>query len=289
MMKRLRRDAEKSPVSNIAILLLLVIGFASFPIRDTIEMFTLEYTQINRYLFTALFRAVFAGVMIYLVRAYQFDKTLTFRAHDLWKTLPCFLVVINNFPIIALATGAARIDASAGVVALYLVQTLAITAFEELAFRGILFPLCWMKLKKRKYSVLWAAALSGALFGATHLINLIGGAAFLPVLLQVGYSFLIGAMCALATVMTKSLLVPVMLHFLFNAGGLLVSELGAGEILNTPTVFITVILAALVTTYMIYVAVKTDGKEMENLLSVPEDPTDRANGETENETENEEV
>ena len=38
-MKSLRKDAERAPVSNIIIVLLLVIGFASFPIKDTIKLF----------------------------------------------------------------------------------------------------------------------------------------------------------------------------------------------------------------------------------------------------------
>ncbi|PWM70343.1 MAG: hypothetical protein DBX59_10840 [Bacillota bacterium] len=272
-MKRLRKDAEKAPVVNIVIAMLLVVGFASFPVRETMRMLSVEYTQTNKYIFTAAMRAAFCGVAVYLMYAYQFKRVLTWKARRLYLVLPCLLVVANNFPIVALASGAAQITADGGTIALYLVQTFFIAAFEELAFRGVVFPLCWLKLKKRKYSVLWSAALSSALFGAVHLVNLVGGAGFVPVLLQIGYSFLLGGMCAVALAVTGSMLVPILLHFIFNAGGLLVGELGSGSIVNFPTVFITVVLAVAVFTLMLYLALKTKNERMEELFGAREDET----------------
>ena len=78
-MRKLRKDAERAPVSNIVIILLLVVGFASFPIKDTIGFFGLEYTGANRYLFTAAFRLLFLAVMVYFLFTYRFQKSLNFR------------------------------------------------------------------------------------------------------------------------------------------------------------------------------------------------------------------
>ena len=270
-MKKLRQDAEKAPVTNIVIVLLLVVGFASFPVRETAEMLSVEHTQINRYLFTAAFRAIFCAVMLYLIYAYGFQRALKPKIGKIRIMIPCFLVVINNFPVIALATGDAKITAEAGVIALYLLQTFFIAAFEELAFRGIVFPLCRIGFRKKKYALFWSAAVSSALFGGVHLVNLIGGAALGSVLLQVGYSFLLGGMCAVTLIETQSLLMPVTLHFLFNAGGLLVEELGTGNIVNTPTVFITVILAVAVTTLMLYCVFTAEREAVDALYAVKEE------------------
>ncbi len=270
-MRKLRKDAERAPVSNIVIILLLVVGFASFPIKDTIGFFGLEYTGANRYLFTAAFRLLFLAVMVYFLFTYRFQKSLNFRFRRFYEVIPCYLVVINNFPIVALATGQAQVNASAGMWALYLLQTLCITAFEEVAFRGIIFPLCYLKLKKHKRAVFWAVALSSALFGAVHLVNLLGGAGLAPTLLQVGYSFLIGAMCAVAMLLSESLFVPISLHFIFNAGGLLVEELGSGNILNLPTVILTVVIGVAVGTYLFYVAFGAKNDSMEKLIAYGEE------------------
>ena len=272
-MKSLRKDAERAPVSNIIIVLLLVIGFASFPIKDTIKLFGLEYNDANRYIFTAAFRVIFCAVMLYFLYTYKLQRTLTFRMKKFWAVLPCYLVVINNFPIVALATGQARVDASAGLIALYLAQTFFITAFEEIALRGIIFPLCYFKLKGKKRAVFWSVALSSAFFGAVHLVNLLGGAGIGSVALQIGYSFLIGAMCAVALLITESLFVPISLHFIFNAGGLLVEELGAGDIVNLPTVILTLVIGVLVGTYILYAALKI-GHEKFDKLTACERPED---------------
>ncbi len=271
-MRKLRKDAERAPVSNIIIILLLVIGFASFPIKDTISLFGLEYTQVNRYIFTAAFRLLFLAVMVYFLYTYRFQKSLNFKVKKFYAVLPCYLVVVNNFPVIALATGQAQVSASAGVILLYLLQTLFITAFEEVAFRGIIFPLCYLKLRQKKRAVFWAAALSSALFGAVHLVNLLGGAGIGATLLQVGYSFLIGAMCAVSMLLTESLFVPISLHFIFNAGGLLVEELGSGGILNMPTVVLTAVIGVAVGTYLFYVAFNMKNERMESLIACGEEP-----------------
>lgn len=106
-----------------------------------------------------------------------------------------------------------------------------------------------------------------------HLVNLLGGAGIGSVALQIGYSFLIGAMCAVALLITESLFVPISLHFIFNAGGLLVEELGAGDIVNLPTVILTLVIGVLVGTYILYAALKI-GHEKFDKLTACERPED---------------
>lgn len=285
-MKRLRQDAEKSPAVHIAIAVLIAVGLASFPVKETMSLLSVEETAANRYLFTAAVKAVSAGAMLYLVFAYGFEGALSPKIRRFYLALPCFLVAANNFPVVALATGEAAVTAPAGTIALYLVQTFFVAAFEEIAFRGVVFPLCGIALKKKKHALFWAAALSSALFGAAHLVNLLGGADVLSVLLQVGYSFLLGGMCAVSLLITKSLFVPAALHFIFNAGGLLVEELGAGSIVNPPTIAVTAVLGAAVFALMLHSALKAKaadgialwggGGNGENAGGAP--PEDRQNG-----------
>ena len=82
-------------------------------------------------------------------------------------------------------------------------------------------------------------------------------------------------MCAVALLITESLFVPISLHFIFNAGGLLVEELGAGDIVNLPTVILTLVIGVLVGTYILYAALKIGHEKLDKLTAFerPEDET----------------
>lgn len=268
-MKKLRKDAEKSPLSNILIILLLVIGFVSFPVGDIIKLFKIEYIGAAKYLSNAVFRLIFIGVMIYLVFCYGLEGVFRPKFKRLFLILPCFLVVINNFPIIALIRGEATVAASQSTVVAFIFYCLTVAAFEEIAFRGLIFPMCYFKLKDKKYGLFLSFFVSSATFGIVHLVNLLGGAGIVPVIMQIGYSFLIGGMCAIAMTVTGSIYVPIILHFVFNVGGLLIEETGVGAIWNTPTIIITAVLGAIVCVYMIIIALKTHRTKLEEIIGAP--------------------
>lgn len=265
-MKKLRADAEKSPLSNILIVVLLAVGFVSFPVGEIVKLLGIEYTDNARLLATALFRFVFGGVMLYLVFVYDFAKTLKFGVKNLLWVLPCLLVVINNFPIIGLIDGTAQVTAGGGTIALFVLYCLSVAFFEEIAFRALVFPLVYLKTRNMKRGLFWAFAFSSAIFGLVHLVNLFGGAGVGAVLLQVGYSFLIGGMCAVCMCLSGGIFVPVILHFVFDVGGLLIENVGRGEIWNLPTVIITAVLGVIVFVYMLFVALKIEKSSMDALI-----------------------
>lgn len=267
-MKKLRADAEKSPLSNILIAVLLVIGFVSFPVSDIVNLLSIDYTDNVKFAASAIFRLIFCGVMVWLVISYDFAGTLKFGVKNLLWILPCFLVVVNNFPIIALANGDAQVTAPAGTVVLYGLYCLSVAAFEEISFRALVFPLVYLKTRNMKHGLFWAFVFSSAAFGAVHLVNLFGGAGVGGVFLQIGYSFLIGGMCAVCMCLSGGIAVPIILHFVFNFGGLLIENLGRGEIWNLPTIIITAVLGVVVCVYMIFVALKIDCKNMDRLICV---------------------
>ncbi len=152
----------------------------------------------------------------------------------------CFLVALNNLPLLSLLTARARVTAGGGRILLFACSCLATALFEELFFRGLLFPLCL-----RRWRVLPAALLSSAVFGAAHLFNLAAGASVPEALLQVGYSFLVGCAAAMLLLFSRSILLPILFHAVYNFGGLLVARLGEGQIFDTPTVIFTAVLAVI--------------------------------------------
>ncbi len=165
------------------------------------------------------------------------------RTALLWILLPGLLVCINNTPILALLDGRALL-LRPDLLPLWVWSCLGIACFEEFAFRGILLPFLLEKTKGRP-RCLWIGVLaSSGIFALTHLLNLLEGASPGGVLLQVGYSFLIGAMCSVILLATGSVFYCVLLHFIYDFGGLLIPHLGrfSASPWDTVTVLLTVLL-----------------------------------------------
>ena len=186
-----------------------------------------------------------------------------FGGHDkrLWRgallCFPALLVVVNNLPIIGLVSGNATVERT-DLLWLFVLECIAIGFYEELAFRGFVFPLIMEKTGTSRKGIFLATIYSGAVFGLMHLINLFEGAGIGSVILQIGYSFLIGAMCSVVLVKTRNIWLCVALHAIYDFCGFLVPELGQGIIWDMVTVIITAILAVATFVYMLYVFFKTD-------------------------------
>lgn len=172
---------------------------------------------------------------------------------DCAVVLPALAVVVNNLPILALFSGSARVD-RVDLIWLFALDSLMIGLFEELAFRGALFPLL-LESKSRfksKREIVLTTVISSAIFGLIHLVNLLEGAGFGPTVLQVGYSFLIGGMCSVVLLKTGNLLYCIFLHAVYDFCGGLLPALGSGSWWDTPTVIFTAVLAVAVTAWMLY-------------------------------------
>ena len=191
--------------------------------------------------------AIFCFVLLYL-RAKAWVKP----SRAAWAVfLPAMVIALNNFPWIGLISGSVRVDRPEWIWLLTL-DALFIGAFEELAFRGTLLPLLLKKFGTTKKGFLWTVILSSAIFGLFHLLNLLEGAGIGATLLQVGYSFLIGGMCAIVYLKTGDLIACILIHGVYDLGGALVPTLGSGELWDLPTVILTVLLSVIVTAWMLY-------------------------------------
>ncbi len=181
--------------------------------------------------------------------------------------LPCMLIAINNFPFITFFSGMAYIDASTTSVLLYALVCVCVGLFEEMAFRGCVFTAVLQRKGKRVVDVFWSIVISSAVFGIVHLLNLFAGASVGSVILQVGYSFLIGGMCSVILIKTSNIWYCVILHAVYNFAGGVVPECGGGEIWDTPTIILTTVVAVAVAVYVIYSLVKIRPEEVASLLN----------------------
>lgn len=166
--------------------------------------------------------------------------------------IPTFLVVVNNLPILALINREAQIDRW-DLVALFALDSLLIGIFEELAFRGTLFLAILERHRSSTKQIFWVTVISSAAFGLIHFVNMAEGQGIVPTLMQVGYSFLIGAMCSIVLLKTGNIVFCILLHGVYDFCGMLLPTLGSGSWWDTPTVIFTAILAVAVSLFMLAV------------------------------------
>ncbi len=211
--------------------------------------------------------------MIFVVLLYQvgykvFNPKQRTLLPILLLVLPALLIAINNFPISAFIDSRAELTEPSYLVYLFIVECLSIGFFEELIFRLVLLTVLLQRLPKTKTGVFQAVLISSAIFGIIHLVNLIGGAGLAPTILQVGYSFLTGAMWAVVYLKTKSILAVILLHASYNFFGEVMFRLGTvNNRFDTITIVVTVLVAVLVASYYIYTLYKIDPDELKDLYS----------------------
>lgn len=265
-MKNFRADADKNPLYHVAVVWLLAVGFAALPLKNFFLLFIGDDT-LALYFSGITVRALLSAAAVYLIFAYGFLGLIKTRVSGkgIILCVPALIVAVNNFPIIAALTGDVVFYGDTLYSVLFVINCLFIGAFEELTFRGIIFPLIFIKLKSKKRAAFYAAAASSAIFALTHVVNLLAGASFGSTVLQVGYSFLIGGLCALSVLKTGSVVPAVIIHFVYDLGGLVLAPwcgLAQGFQWNALTVIITAVIGVLVAVFEIIYALKSDGNAL---------------------------
>ena len=253
-------------IISFAVLLVLLLAVEIFNIyfaRDT-EEYKLIYGIASR----GIGSAVCILMMSYCSFTHLFSSFGKFK--DILLIIPCCLVAINNFPFVPFINGTATIDTKVYFIALLALQCLLVGLFEETAFRGCVFMLILERKHSTRKEIFYSIILSSLVFGAIHIVNLFVGAGVVPVILQLGYSFLIGAMCSVVLLITKKLWMPVIIHAVFNFAGALVPTFGKGEIWDTATVVLTVVVSLLVAAYTIILFFRYDLCKMQEIFAKKE-------------------
>ncbi len=181
-------------------------------------------------------------------------------------SLPCLLVAVNNFPFIGVITSNIVVE-RADLLPLFLLECFAIALYEEMAFRGFVFPYILERFHKGRAQIFLSIVLSGAVFSIVHLTNLFSGGSPAAVFWQIGYSFLIGSMCAVVLLRTANVWACVLIHTVYDFGGLFVPTVAGGRIWDAATVTVTAILGVLVAAWTVWLFLRTEDNDAERLLS----------------------
>lgn len=246
----------------IVLLLCEIVGVERFFSGDADERLIVSAEM-------TLTRAI-GGVVFLTILVYLGYKVLDPFKKPFWRgilvCLPAFAVVLNNFPIQPVVFGLASITSPPWRIALFAAECLMVAFFEETCFRGVVFL---GFLKKRRYTRggrFLAIVFSAAVFAVVHLLNLFFNASLPAVILQIGYSFLIGAMCSVVLMKTSNIWVCILIHAIYNFGGAIIENCGEGTIWNPISVTLTAVVAVAVTAYMIFVFFKIKGREVDRLF-----------------------
>ena len=166
----------------------------------------------------------------------------------LWAMLPCLVVAIDNFPFIAYFSGKMELVHTQGYhFLLFALYCVFVGVFEEMIFRGIVFPLLAGWLPKNKKGFIGAYVLSSVVFGLAHIFN--------GDLLQVGYCILTGGLFGYALIKTKNVLFCAITHAIYNFCGLLFTStvgLGNGSVIDLPTGIMMAVIAVIVGVFVLY-------------------------------------
>jgi membrane protease YdiL (CAAX protease family) len=214
---------------EIKIALVVLIGFLSFlwlekPLREYLSD-ALFNEQIARKISSITIRISLIAIAFYLIKKFRFVE---FTGLDNWQkfeNLQAVLIAIvfiifgftTNFNIYA--------NAEFKLLLSFAISTLAVGIFEELAFRGIIFPLLIKSFSKSKRPILISAVLSSFLFGIVHFINLFSQPEnIIGITSQVFFATAIGVFFCGLMVRTENILIPCIIHALINF------SFGAGEL-----------------------------------------------------------
>ncbi len=131
---------------------------------------------------------------------------------------------------------------------LYILSMLCVGFLEEVIFRGLLFE------AMRENGIRTAVIVSSVTFGMGHIINLFNGsgAGLLPNLLQILYATAVGFMFVMMVLKSKSLLVCIAVHGIFNAISVFADESAVTDSMQIITAILLTVITGGYAGYLAY-------------------------------------
>ena len=244
----------------IITVLLFILGALCYILFEALHIQVLKDELANTLLCGFISRFGLGLLFVWLLFLFGGRKFLIFNRRFfvtmIWS-LPCFMVAFINFPYHAIAEGTATI-VRGDLIGLFILYVLGIAFLEELIFRGVIVLLTSDYLKNNRHAPLLITIISASVFSLFHLTNLFVGAGIGDVLLQCLYTFLIGAMLTVTMLKLNNIWLCVLIHAIFDFGGLLIIHIGSGNPWDTMFWVLTIVSGVLCAGHIIYSLIKLD-------------------------------
>lgn len=259
--KTARRDRILRSVALVLLFLSAIGSVAVFSVPGLVSFSDEKAGELTADALPRFLAALFLAALLFTT---DLRGGLIPKKRGLLWSLPCFLVALANFPFSALIRGSAAVR-RADLLWLFLLKCAAVALMEEFFFRALLVPVVRERIKG-KLRDFWTVVITAAAFGLVHLLNLIAGAGVGATFLQVGYTFLLGAMFAVLFLETGHVWLCVGVHFLFDVGGLLIRDLGQGAFQDVIFWVLTAVCGVLCAVHVIVALVRRTrrGEEKED-------------------------
>ena len=240
-MKITRKVCVVAIIISLAIFAALLI----FPVKPT------DNAVYNSVISNIISRFVGSAVFILIIK-YLGINVLGGKIKNAVFIIPCAVTAVNNFPFVPVMSGNASIDLGSALwLTVLMLECLLVAVFEETAFRGMLTVFMCKKCKSTG-NLIFKILAASAIFGLFHFTNLLEGADIGSVLMQVGYSTLIGAMCSALLFVCGNIIPCIVVHAVYNFCG----QLGGGVVWDVWTVVITVVISLMTAALLVYAVVK---------------------------------
>ncbi len=244
----------------IITILLFILGAICFIFFDVRPINLLEDPIANKLLCGFISRfglSLLFGWMLYQFGGHSLMKIDSTIFKSLLWALPCFMVAFINFPYSALLTNTAYV-ARGDLMGFYVLYVVGIAILEELIFRGTLVVLINDVLRGQKHKPFFTVLICSLIFSLFHLTNLFEGADIGSVLLQCLYTFLIGAMLTVTVLRTRNIWLCILIHAIFDFGGLLIIQIGGGNPWDTLFWILTIAGGVLCAGHIIFTLIKLE-------------------------------
>lgn len=260
MIRSKLKNIKYSDIAVAVIILVLVIHELIFSKRIVSYFGKTEGELLNMLISRALGGAAF----LFLTLSCNYRVFFIKASHVLYG-IPAMIVALNNFPILSILLGNAVVDAEIGKILLLFFECMAVGFFEEMAFRAFVLLSVMEKRRRSRADIFKSVIISSVIFAVIHLVNIITSSPA-AVIMQIGYSFLIGAMCSVVLLYTHSIFYCIVIHGLFNFMGAIVPTYGHGLIIwdHVPTMILTAVVGIIcavfyIVSFMRYDVSDTDG------------------------------
>ena len=238
--------------------------------------------KFDQSLYMLMSRLAGGGACLLFMVEFSFTRILSPKGNKkplIWLlAIPGFIIAINNFPFVSFFAGDCRITGSTESIIYFALVCLGVGFFEEMAFRGCAFMLLLKRKTQSKAKIFLAIFLSSVVFGFIHAVNIFFGGSVGSVVLQIGYSALIGALCSMVLLLTGNIWLCVLLHAAYNFCGGIISDYGVGIQWTSAEIIFTAVVSVIVAIYFVVLFLRMPTSLAEGLF-------DRSNSENDKKVE----
>lgn len=209
------------------------------------------------------------GTIAVILLMIQLKIRLFKKPRKWFALLPCLIIALNNFPLISYLRGNMSLVRRETLdFILFGANCLAVGFFEECIFRGVIFSVLAERMTKDRKGFIKTYVFTSLIFGGAHLLNIFGGDVG-GTLLQVAYTILTGGLFGYALIKSKNIVIPSLIHAIYNFCGLVLSEtgLGSGIVFDFATCAMMAVIAVIIGVYVLYSVWNYSEKEQKELYN----------------------